>query len=339
MDSYWLERSSTDPVSATSLDIPDHHQLSAESFFSVLPKDTTAYDGNSNLVQYDTQRDSGFFLDSFGGDLLQPDQIFQLDQPLRPPDSRHDAIMSTYDPKTSPPTLLDLGSGTIHRSEQVTDSVKQEIDYSDCQSWMFTDPGNMQGESLTSVSPLIQQHCPTNELSHHMVSPQSTPVTSTDPIGSQQHCSSIRMQCVDSITNRMHCISNDTGMHNTNIHCADNQLDIQRLQHCASDEEVNASRINCGIPHDSLVTSRMHGIPEDNINSSIHCGSDLRLQCEASTIQNSVLHNITDNHGLHDVNASSSIVHYGSQSSSISGSPHSSFHHCHTESMFPYHMH
>ncbi|XP_012526545.1 uncharacterized protein LOC105831145 [Monomorium pharaonis] len=44
----------------------------------------------------------------FTGDLFQPEEIFQLDQPLRP-----DFTTNPQDVARSPPTLLDLGSGTI----------------------------------------------------------------------------------------------------------------------------------------------------------------------------------------------------------------------------------
>lgn len=45
---------------------------------------------------------------TFTSDLFQPEEIFQLDQPLRP-----DFPISSQDVTRSPPTLLDLGSGTI----------------------------------------------------------------------------------------------------------------------------------------------------------------------------------------------------------------------------------
>ncbi|CAD1476671.1 unnamed protein product, partial [Heterotrigona itama] len=45
---------------------------------------------------------------SFTGELLQPEEIFQLDQPLRP-----EFTMNSQEVARSPPTLLDLGSGTI----------------------------------------------------------------------------------------------------------------------------------------------------------------------------------------------------------------------------------
>ncbi|CAK9828510.1 Transcription factor glial cells missing [Anthophora retusa] len=44
----------------------------------------------------------------FTGELLQPEEIFQLDQPLRP-----EFPMNSQEVARSPPTLLDLGSGTI----------------------------------------------------------------------------------------------------------------------------------------------------------------------------------------------------------------------------------
>ncbi|RZF33954.1 hypothetical protein LSTR_LSTR010437 [Laodelphax striatellus] len=49
---------------------------------------------------------------SAGHDLFQPEEIFQLDQPLR----NIDFGGQPQDSSKSPPTLLDLGSGTIHRS-------------------------------------------------------------------------------------------------------------------------------------------------------------------------------------------------------------------------------
>lgn len=47
---------------------------------------------------------------NFPNDLFQPEEIFQLDQPLRP-----DYSVQQNEIARSPPTLLDLGSGTIHR--------------------------------------------------------------------------------------------------------------------------------------------------------------------------------------------------------------------------------
>jgi len=54
-----------------------------------------------------------------GGDLFQPEEIFQLDQPLKSQDYApmlHQNQNQNSDIARSPPMLLDLGSGTIHRS-------------------------------------------------------------------------------------------------------------------------------------------------------------------------------------------------------------------------------
>ncbi|GFG35187.1 hypothetical protein Cfor_11678 [Coptotermes formosanus] len=54
-----------------------------------------------------------------GGDLFQPEEIFQLDQPLKSQDYApvlHQNHNQNSDIARSPPMLLDLGSGTIHRS-------------------------------------------------------------------------------------------------------------------------------------------------------------------------------------------------------------------------------
>lgn len=48
--------------------------------------------------------------DFISGDLFQPEEIFQLDQPIKT-----DLVGQQADINRSPSTLLDLGSGTIHR--------------------------------------------------------------------------------------------------------------------------------------------------------------------------------------------------------------------------------
>ncbi|XP_015515907.1 uncharacterized protein LOC107221430 [Neodiprion lecontei] len=57
---------------------------------------------------------------SFTGDLFQPEEIFQLDQPLRP--EFPSAGNGTQDVTRSPPSLLDLGSGTIKYEASKSDS-------------------------------------------------------------------------------------------------------------------------------------------------------------------------------------------------------------------------
>ncbi|KAK5646239.1 hypothetical protein RI129_004703 [Pyrocoelia pectoralis] len=60
---------------------------------------------------------------SVSGDLFQPEEIFQLDQPLRPEYPQQ----STTDLSRSPSTLLDLGSGTIHREFKSEDYWNQSL--------------------------------------------------------------------------------------------------------------------------------------------------------------------------------------------------------------------
>lgn len=60
--------------------------------------------------------ETGFDFASISTELFQPEEIFQLDQPLRP-----EYQTTTDSVARSPPTLLDLGSGTIHREFKSSD--------------------------------------------------------------------------------------------------------------------------------------------------------------------------------------------------------------------------
>ncbi|XP_050452607.1 uncharacterized protein LOC126852162 [Cataglyphis hispanica] len=94
-----------------------HHQT------TVYPQQLSSTDGSYWMQNAPPQEDTvGYCLpnqvpqeayndfprDPFTGDLFQPEEIFQLDQPLRPDFSANSQEMAR-----SPPTLLDLGSGTI----------------------------------------------------------------------------------------------------------------------------------------------------------------------------------------------------------------------------------
>lgn len=70
------------------------------------PQEDTAGYSLPNQVSQELYGD--FPRDPFITDLFQPEEIFQLDQPLRP-----DFSANPQDTARSPPTLLDLGSGTI----------------------------------------------------------------------------------------------------------------------------------------------------------------------------------------------------------------------------------
>lgn len=71
---------------------------------TVSPQESLGY----NLPNQVPQEASYPDFPPFTGELLQPEEIFQLDQPLRP-----DFPMNSQDVARSPSTLLDLGSGTI----------------------------------------------------------------------------------------------------------------------------------------------------------------------------------------------------------------------------------
>lgn len=64
----------------------------------------------SNQMEMTGQHDLYQF-SPLSGDLFQPEEIFQLDQPLKPPGGLNNS--------TSPPTLLDLGSGTIQQQKGI----------------------------------------------------------------------------------------------------------------------------------------------------------------------------------------------------------------------------
>ncbi|KAI4464704.1 glial cells missing related/glide [Holotrichia oblita] len=58
---------------------------------------------------------------NISADLFQPEEIFQLDQPIKPD------FVQQNDIARSPPTLLDLGSGTIHREFKTEEYWQQNI--------------------------------------------------------------------------------------------------------------------------------------------------------------------------------------------------------------------
>ncbi|XP_008214127.1 transcription factor glial cells missing 2-like [Nasonia vitripennis] len=65
--------------------------------------------GYPGLPQEASAYPSAEFPAGFGGDLFQPEEIFQLDQPIRP----DFGLNGNHEVARSPPSLLDLGSGTI----------------------------------------------------------------------------------------------------------------------------------------------------------------------------------------------------------------------------------
>ncbi|KAF7269406.1 hypothetical protein GWI33_017556 [Rhynchophorus ferrugineus] len=84
-------------------------------------------------------------------DLFQPEEIFQLDQPIKP-DFMHiqgptDSRLGTNELARSPPTLLDLGSGTIHKE------FKTEDYWSSTNMNFLNDDSNTSSNSRFNVNP------------------------------------------------------------------------------------------------------------------------------------------------------------------------------------------
>lgn len=122
---------------------------------------------------------------SLSTDLFQPDEIFQLDQPIKP-----DLVTHNHsDTARSPPTLLDLGSGTIHREFKNEDYWNQSIsnlmndDSNNSSNSRFnlnSSPDNTQvslnNNVLTALSQNEVMHYPNegkfNNQSHHHYFPQ-----------------------------------------------------------------------------------------------------------------------------------------------------------------------
>ncbi|XP_068083482.1 uncharacterized protein gcm [Anabrus simplex] len=107
MDStYWLQEHLQQFNSFSHQEEP-----AVTSYYTNIPNEDANSSG-MNQQHYD--------LVPLGSELFQPEEIFQLDQPLRTPDyinmvQQQQNHNNSVDIARSPPMLLDLGSGTIHR--------------------------------------------------------------------------------------------------------------------------------------------------------------------------------------------------------------------------------
>uniref|UniRef100_A0A1B0GKX5 GCM domain-containing protein n=1 Tax=Lutzomyia longipalpis TaxID=7200 RepID=A0A1B0GKX5_LUTLO len=80
-------------------------------FYSTYTSDCSMEISSHNQMSGDTTNQQDLYQFSpLSGDLFQPEEIFQLDQPLKPPGGVNNSI--------SPPTFLDLGSGTIQQQHR-----------------------------------------------------------------------------------------------------------------------------------------------------------------------------------------------------------------------------
>ncbi|XP_045470528.1 transcription factor glial cells missing isoform X2 [Harmonia axyridis] len=87
------------------------------SYWTQEPAYAQSYPAEIN-TSYNQQYD----LANISTDLFQPEEIFQLDQPIKAEYSLNQNEMAS-----SPPTLLDLGSGTIHREFKTEDYLTQNL--------------------------------------------------------------------------------------------------------------------------------------------------------------------------------------------------------------------
>lgn len=98
-----------------------HQQPQLESYWTQEPAHAQSYpnelSGNVN-TQFD--------FSNISTDLFQPEEIFQLDQPIKS-DYVNNNNQNQNDVARSPPTLLDLGSGTIHREFKTEDYWHQSL--------------------------------------------------------------------------------------------------------------------------------------------------------------------------------------------------------------------
>lgn len=76
----------------------------------------------SYTTEINTSYNQQYDLANISTDLFQPEEIFQLDQPIKAEYSLNQNEMAS-----SPPTLLDLGSGTIHREFKTEDYLTQNL--------------------------------------------------------------------------------------------------------------------------------------------------------------------------------------------------------------------
>lgn len=107
----------------------NYPQNSYETYWTPESITTSYQESAPTPTQYD--------FTNFPNDLFQPEEIFQLDQPLRP-----DYNVQQTEIARSPPTLLDLGSGTIHRefkneeywmqNQQMSNLVNDDSNNSSC---------------------------------------------------------------------------------------------------------------------------------------------------------------------------------------------------------------
>lgn len=128
-----------------------------ESYWTQEPAHAQSYPSDTNLnPQYDFA--------NISTDLFQPEEIFQLDQPIKPDFITH----NQSDIARSPPTLLDLGSGTIHREYKTEEYWQPSVSFinddsnNSSNSRFLSSPDNSQLSLNNNVPTTIAQTTITN---------------------------------------------------------------------------------------------------------------------------------------------------------------------------------
>lgn len=147
-----------------------------DSSFWQIPETVTHQNTVENEQNYSYQSSHGenpaYDFTPITGDVFQPEEIFQLDQPLRP-DFINYQDLNQVQMTNSPPTFIDLGSGTIHKG-----NFKSEENYwTNCQQntnqyFLSSDDSN-----TSSTNSNMQSHSsPIAYLNPEIMDPQSNTI-------------------------------------------------------------------------------------------------------------------------------------------------------------------
>lgn len=114
---YWPSTQQHSPNQAPNFDNSGTYHQTNEPVYSLQQTNASAtnvYANGGSHTNYGTINESQDFYQysPYSGDLLQPDEIYQMDQPIR--SANVSSLTTASTASSSPPTtLLDLGSGTI----------------------------------------------------------------------------------------------------------------------------------------------------------------------------------------------------------------------------------
>lgn len=155
---------------------PHHHPHPQQE--EVLLGNTYQY----NPTTQETVENQTFDFTPMTGDIFQPEEIFQLDQPLRPEYQTFPEQHNHSELANSPPTFIDLGSGAIHK-----DNFKSEQSY-----WMHCQQNSdhfiiSNDDSNVSNSSQIHTSCSPESFLQTDIMDQQTACNNRLQFGSENH--------------------------------------------------------------------------------------------------------------------------------------------------------